>query len=308
MHFHLRHALRAIILLLFVLLILHLHLSGDLFKLINPKYERLSALGGIIFIILFVVQIQQIWTTNKADDHQCHEHCHQHDHDSSVWKRTIAYLIIMLPLFTGFVLPFATLDASIASNRGVMLSLTNHARASSLNRDAEVELEFPPDPMQNQEREHLYDTPADPNLYSNTISKEEHQLIIENLKTVDSIMMNDQVYATYFDEINHDIEMFIYREITLKGFVYKDEELEENQVVIGRFLITHCIADASFIGFLSEVENASLLAEDMWVELTGTLQLIEYKGIQLPTIKGAEWNEIVQPDQPYVYPHTIQIR
>ncbi|WP_396021233.1 hypothetical protein [Bacillus sp. S/N-304-OC-R1] len=43
----------------------------------------------------------------------------------------------------------------------------------------------------------------------------------------------------------------------LTGFAYKEDGFEQDQLVIARFVITHCVADASIVGFLTELPEAS---------------------------------------------------
>lgn len=82
----------------------------------------------------------------------------------------------------------------------------------------------------------------------------------------------------------------------------KEDSFAQNQLVISRFLITHCIADASIVGFLSEFPEASSIDEDTWIEAMGTLDTIEFNGDILPVIKIDEWVEIQEPVTPYLYP------
>lgn len=78
-------------------------------------------------------------------------------------------------------------------------------------------------------------------------------------------------------------------------------------MVISRFLITHCVADAGIVGFLSEFDEASALAEDTWIEATGILDVTTYNGAQLPLIKITDWKTIDQPEEPYLYPLTVKL-
>ncbi len=56
------------------------------------------------------------------------------------------------------------------------------------------------------------------------------------------------------------------------------------QLVISRFLITHCVADASIVGFLTEFPEAPTLTEDTWLEVVGTIGQTTYEGASLPVI------------------------
>ncbi len=60
---------------------------------------------------------------------------------------------------------------------------------------------------------------------------------------------------------------------------YKEDRFEQEQLVIARFLITHCVADASIVGFLTE----------------------------LPFIIIANWTIINEPEEQYIYPINIRI-
>lgn len=302
MRFSFQQAFRAMILLLFIILIGHLHYSGDIYKLINPDYETLSGIGVFVLIILFIVQLQRIWIPQKNCDYGCSHH-HDHGEGQFNFKKCIAYAIIAFPLFTGFVFPLATLDASIARNRGVMLSLTSNALRAEEQEEIQFESTAPP-----VDETHSYDTPADPNLYSNTVTEDEYQNVLTQLDGEEQIIMDEQVYSTYYEAINVNMDDFSGREITTNGFVYTNEDFSANQRVIGRFLITHCIADASFIGFLTEFDEAPTLTEDTWVKLTGEIEIQDYEGVRLPVIQVRDWVEIDEPNQPYVYPLNIRIR
>ncbi len=89
--------------------------------------------------------------------------------------------------------------------------------------------------------------------------------------------MEDTLYALIYQEVTQNINMFNGRKITLNGFVYREQDFASNQLVIGRFLITHCIADAGLIGFLAEFDQEMTVSEDTWMEVTGTIRLTEYQ-------------------------------
>ena len=131
MRFHFQQAVRALILLVFSTLLFKLHFTGEITKFINPKYEALSQIASIVFLILFFIQITRIWTVEEHShqycDHEDHDCSHHHDHgDSPInMKKLISYLIIAVPLITGFLLPPKVLDASIADKKGAMIILSS---------------------------------------------------------------------------------------------------------------------------------------------------------------------------------------
>ena len=89
--------------------------------------------------------------------------------------------------------------------------------------------------------------------------------------------------------------------------MYKEDGLEQDQLVISRFLITHCVADASIIGFLSELPEAASIQEDSWIEVNGILDMTTSNGLDLPIIKISNWKIIGEPNEPYLYPITIRL-
>lgn len=310
MKFNFQQAVRALILLVFSGLLFKLHYTGEITKFINPKYVGLSQSASVIFLILFFIQVTRIWTAKEIHDHHCHheDHSCQHDHGDSTFnmKKLISYLVIIFPLITGFLLPAKVLDASIADKKGGMAILSNQKQKTS--EDKNLSNSEPTDENSVNESA-LNDNSVDSTGIVNQkeISKEEFEVLKQQLEQSANIKMDDYVYSTYYDEINMDINKFKGRTIQLKGFVYKEDGFEQDRLVISRFLITHCVADAGIIGFLSEFSEASSLKEDTWIVANGVIDITTYNGMQLPIIKITKWEKISPPKEPYLYPINIKI-
>lgn len=307
MRFHFQQAVRAFILLAFSVLLFKLHFSGEMTKFINPKYEGLSQSASVLFLILFIIQTTRIWTV-KENSH--HHHCHHEDHDQDCThdhgdssfntKKLIAYLVIVFPLVTGFLLPAKVLDASIADKKGGMAVLTNQKQKQ--------EQKTTPNTTESREpsiKENLIDQSriSDPKVYT----EEEYEQLKQQLDHSSTIEMNDTTFSTYYDEIQMDLEKFKGREIKLKGFVYKEDGLEQNQLVIARFMITHCVADAGIIGFISELPEAPSIEENTWIEAEGVLETTTFNGTEIPIIRITNWKKINEPKEPYLYPVNVKV-
>jgi putative membrane protein len=119
--------------------------------------------------------------------------------------------------------------------------------------------------------------------------------------------MEDSLYSTYYEDIHQDIHKYKGKPIQLMGFVYKEDGFEQDQLVIARFLITHCVADASIVGFLTELPQASSIDTDTWIEVSGVLDITTYNGMELPFIKITDWTIVNEPVEPYIYPINIRI-
>lgn len=206
-------------------------------------------------------------------------------------------------------MPAKTLDASIAEKKGGLAILGNQKQevnSSEISDESDFDLE---DYSFEEELEEVEELEHDLSAIEEVeeISNEEFEQLKKDLYSAPAIKMDDKVFSLYYEEISKDIDKFIGREIEFQGFIYKEEGLASNQLVISRFLITHCVADASMIGFLSEVEEAPELYDNMWIRVSGVIDKAAYNGTELPLIKIKEWKEIEEPFIPYLYPLTIKI-
>ncbi|SES12448.1 putative membrane protein [Gracilibacillus ureilyticus] len=296
---------RAVILFLFFLYIYQLHLTGDLLKLVNPKYETLSMIGAMLFLLLFFSQLFRVVSFSK---HTAVHHCtdsHHHDHGDQPmnWKKGINYFILVCPLLTGFIFPLATLDASIARNKGATMFLTNQEETSIPIEESYTDETNPTLSEGNPGDENE----IDPNVYQNKISKADYDQFKNKLVNLSHIDMNDVLYSSIYQQVMENPDLYHGKEITLTGFVYREKGFQPNQLVIGRFLITHCVADASLIGFLTQFDEEITVEDDTWMSITGKITITDYQGSQMPLIEVVEKEIIETPVQQYVYPLTIDI-
>lgn len=308
MRFHFQQAVRAFILLAFSVMLFKLHFTGEMTKFINPKYEGLSQSASVLFLILFIIQTTRVWTVKEnSQHHHCHHDAHDHncshDHGDSPFstKKLIAYLVIVFPLITGFLLPSKILDASIADKKGGLAVLSNQRAEKKQEEEAVPNNKQQEDPVINEDRVDL--SRIEDNVYTN----EQYEQLIQQLEQSSTIEMNDHVFSTYYEEMHMDLDKFKGREINLKGFVYKEDGLEKNQLVLARFLITHCVADAGIVGFISELPEASSIEVNTWIEAKGVLETTNYNGTKFLIIKITNWKVIDEPKEPYLYPISVKV-
>ncbi|MEA0552075.1 TIGR03943 family protein [Lysinibacillus irui] len=300
MKFHFQQALKALMLLAFSAMIASLHWTGELTKFINPKYESLSKTAAILFFVLFLVQLTRVISFSKSPHHCDHagQACCSHHHHGYSW---IAYLIIMTPILTGFFVPAKILDAAIADKKGGAFILTQQSQSSKIE-----------DYLTSNETidENIYDEhEADTRLLEEKqeMTKQQYERLKQQLSQKPILKMTDKDYTIYYEEINQNLVNYLGKKIQLKGFVLKEESFTEKQLVISRFLITHCVADASIVGFLTEFPEAPSLTEDTWIEVVGTISQTTYEGTSLPVIHIEDWVTIEQPESPYLYPINIRM-
>jgi putative membrane protein len=102
-------------------------------------------------------------------------------------------------------------------------------------------------------------------------------------------------------------ELFLGERVTLEGFVYRDETFDEDSIVLGRLLITCCVADASIAGLYIEPDNASDYVTDSWIRVEGTV-ITGQKYIpetdsymEIYTLENMNIEEIEALNDPYLY-------
>jgi putative membrane protein len=315
MKFHPQQAARSLILLGFSVLIYMMHYTGEILLFINPKYLLLSQAAAFIFFILFFIQITRVWTVKVADasescgheDGCCsQDHDHNHDHGDTPFnvKKLVSYSIILLPLLTGFILPAKVLDSSIADKKGAMLSIAGSSKKGNEKEEiTDQSGQYTPETNQDPI---LQDDTATVTGYENEKSEAEYDKLMKQLEKSPLIDFNDSIFSTYYEEISSNIDKFQGRKVSLNGFVYKEEGFSQNQLVVSRFLVTHCVADASIIGFLSEFPEASKIEKDTWIKVEGIIENSTYMDTPIPLIKVTKWQEIKEPESPYLYPISIR--
>ena len=322
MQFHAQQAARSLILLGFSVMLYMMHFTGKIYLFINPKYIMLSQAAAFIFLILFFIQITRVWTVDSSNGHDdCHngdaccsaDYSHHHDHGTTPFslKKLLSYSIILLPLLTGFLLPAKVLDASIANKKGAMLSIAGSSKNSADNKQnpngTQTEQDMDRNDLQTDQEDYI---PADDNAiitgYENEKSEEEYDKLMKQLENSSSIDFNDSIFSTYYEEISSNIDKYQGRNVSMKGFVYKEEGFSENQLVVSRFLVTHCVADASIIGFLSEFPDAAKIKKDTWIKIEGVIETGSYLDTPIPLLRVSKWEEIEEPEVPYLYPISIR--
>jgi putative membrane protein len=292
---HFQHFLRAVILAAFAIFFIELNYTGEITKYINPKYDGMSKIAAGVFILFFCIQLFRIWDQKEDSHSHCSPGCtHDHEGSGSLSKRLMSYGILIFPLLTGFAFAPTVLDASIAAKKGTVLPQINKNENNGIEEPVSEK-----DHTSIQEEQEVL-----PN--NNFFSEEKYNQEMKKLEESEVIQMNGGIYSSYVEAMNMNPNDFEGKKIKVSGFVYKEEGLEENQLVLSRFLITHCIADASITGLIAEFNQASEFEQDKWLEIEGTLEVTTYNGIELPLIKAEKWRVIKEPDEPYIYPILIK--
>ncbi|GAE25438.1 hypothetical protein JCM9140_1433 [Halalkalibacter wakoensis JCM 9140] len=300
--------IRGIILIGFALLMLAFIITGNIIYYIAPTMMPFIYFATGVFLLLGVIQI--IRSTNKGQEEE--ELCDcgtDHNVSGSPVTKLLIYSIFVAPIVLGFVLPDKLLDSSVAANRGIQFGSGILADQASAEQEATSRAEaFLDDPDayfdqlesggDESVEEHItvdeYFTQEGFNQYYDELTEE----ILEQ----GHIVVTEENYLDMMTMLDLQLEQFIGKPIEITGFVYREPEFEDDQLVVARFGMTCCVADASVFGTMVEASEASQFENDTWVRVTGILDQTQYNEFRIPLIQLREIEVIDQPESPYVFP------
>lgn len=91
---------------------------------------------------------------------------------------------------------------------------------------------------------------------------------------------------TPLTKLTEEVEKFKGKTVLTEGLVYKGEDLPAGYILVFRFLVTCCIADAQPVGVLVACPNAADLENDDWVRVVGRFDTGDIEGEEAPFIKA----------------------
>lgn len=98
-------------------------------------------------------------------------------------------------------------------------------------------------------------------------------------RDADIIKVEDKDYAYFYRNLSEDLEFYHNKTVEFKCVIAKNHELKANELVIGRHIMTCCIEDITFAGFLltgngTEAKFAEFESRD-WATVTAEVS-VEY--------------------------------
>ncbi|MBB3108875.1 putative repeat protein (TIGR03943 family) [Paenibacillus phyllosphaerae] len=198
-------------------------------------------------------------------------------------SRAFTYAILLFPVATGIFLPIQTLDSSFVKAKGfsfpeIDISSDNPGFHQFLKPDMSV-------------------------YYSDEGYMEVAKQDLNDIQQLADVKLNDDNYLKALESIYNNPNLFVGRTISFNGFVYKGEQAGAYHAFVFRFGFIHCVADSGVFGMRVQFPDNVSLADDTWVEVSGTMALEFYQPFKqtIPVLKVADWKEIETPEEPYVY-------
>lgn len=305
---------RYMILLGLAFMLFLLHYTGDINKYINMRYAYLSISAIVLLVLLAIVEYIRYFklgsniraeaagdSAGKTEEHvhshegdhnrtvhthgDGHDHAHGHSHlGKTKLKRAFGYVIVSIPIFTGIFLPVQTLDSSFVEAKGFSIP----SMQDDISRNPGI---------------HQFLKPDTSVFYSKEGYKKISDRDAKAFADRQEIALSDHDFLTGLEVIYHSPDTYMDRTIAFDGFVYRENQQDDNHAFIFRFGFIHCVADTGVFGMLADFPAKTPLKNDQWVHVEGKLTWEYYQPLKqtLPVIKIRSWTFINAPENPYVY-------
>ncbi|WHY88743.1 TIGR03943 family protein [Neobacillus novalis] len=290
------HLFRGIILIGFMLLLLKLLLTNNITLFIAPKMNGFVYFTLFVFLLLGVLLIFR--GTSEENAHYDCECEGEHSYPKLKLMSLLLYLIFIIPITTGLLFADHVLGSSVAKNRTLKLGADSQDMAN----------------IQPVKKNSSSSNPSQPDSTLGSSSAEmpepltqtEYSSLTSNLLQAPSVNVTDDTYVPMVNIIQEKLPKMIGKTITIKGFIYREKNLFQDQIIIARYGITCCVADASVYGIMAKGIVASL-PNDKWIQVTGTIEQTIFDGSSIPIINIQDYKIIPVPKQPYVYDAGVRI-
>lgn len=111
--------------------------------------------------------------------------------------------------------------------------------------------------------------------------------------------IQDWWYATTI--VNSDPNHYVDKPVKITGFVSRPKSSPERALYLARFYLMCCAIDAQPVGFWVDETDFPNLANDTWIEVSGTFDITKLRDSEVMVIKPTKIEKVKEPEDPYVY-------
>lgn len=254
---------------------MYLYVSGKLDQYINLHYSYLAFLSMILSFILAIVQLV-VWM----------KQIETHSHLQKKSAKFASISLLLIPLGVAWLFPTVSLDSTTVAAKGYHFPLADGADAQTQDQEGTTVQYLKPDTS---------------TYFTKSAYQKEMRKVADTYLNQDTIQITTENYMAVMEVIYDYPDEFVGKTIELTGFVYNDPDHDHQQFLF-RFGIIHCIADSGVYGLLT-TGNDQHFEDNTWVKARGTLKMNYHSSLKqtLPTLELDSYQEIQEPDNPYVY-------
>ena len=121
--------------------------------------------------------------------------------------------------------------------------------------------------------------------------------------TADEIEISDADYAIWYMDCQDNPKKYEGKKVSFLALVYNPDKLKKGIMVPGRFAMTCCVEDVTFIGFKTKYDREDEIPHKSWINITAEVHVEfakEYKG-KGPVLYPISVTPAEKPEDELVY-------
>ena len=134
-----------------------------------------------------------------------------------------------------------------------------------------------------------------------TIDEAEEELPFDISQDV--IEISDADYAIWYMDAQENYKKYDGKKVEFTGLVYNPDKMKKGVMVPGRFAMTCCIEDVTFLGFKCKYADSKSIAHKSWIHILAEIRVefaAEYKG-KGPVLYPVSVEPADKPEDELVY-------
>lgn len=247
--------------------------SGNAKYYVHPRIIPYMKFGIVMFITIALFMLGELFKTKRNN------------------IKLGRYLLFIIPLMLAFALPPKALDTDTMSISNINI-MGRSNESSGDGKPVEGTQTY------SDREENNIATGSGSNQNAGNLSNNISQ---ELLKQGDTIVMTDESFIPWIEELYGSLSKYEGEKIQVVGFVFKDTEFGQNRFVPARFTMNCCAADMQPVGLMCNYQGAEQLKKDTWVKVTGKVQKGELRGQIMPVIVAETVEPTDKPKDELVY-------
>lgn len=97
-------------------------------------------------------------------------------------------------------------------------------------------------------------------------------------READVVEISDKDYAYFYRDLSEHLDFYDNKTVSFKAVVAKNRQLSKNELVIGRHVMTCCVEDITFAGFIMTGKDFESIQNRDWINVTAKVKL-EYNKV-----------------------------
>ena len=121
------------------------------------------------------------------------------------------------------------------------------------------------------------------------------------MRYINQEMIQDEDFANWLIEVYNHLNDYAGKTVTFRAQVLYDETLNEDELIAVRGVMTCCIADIGYYGFVCKGIDPTLYQTSQWIWVTGTFEIEEGENQDDMVLTNVQITPCDAPAEEYVY-------